>query len=279
MFRRYQLSASDEREQFKWFAYSAAWVPVIILLQLLVSWLSPEGADVMLVLTPIFLTGIPVAIGIAILKYRLYDIDILINRTLVYVPLTAILAGVYVAMTGLFRTIFTELTQAGSDLAIAMSTLGVVSLLTPVKNQLQALVDRYFKEDRKPALEVKRLAEQARSVLQVMDTEAFIRRFLEDLTKQLKSEGSAIELRNGAAPLSISAGAWSGEAAVSVSVCRNGNELGRLDVGPRIGGRPYDELEQEALTESAEVLAHALSLRGQFMPQPRGNATISSAPG
>jgi hypothetical protein len=235
MIRRYRLSTSDERQQFKWFAYVAAWVPVIILLQLMVSWLSPDGVAVMLLLTPVYLAVIPVAIGVAILKYRLYDIDILINRTLVYVPLTAIVAGIYVAMTGLLRTVFTELTQAGSDLAIALSTLGVVTLLTPLKNHLQALVDRYLKEERKPVIDVRRLAEQARSVLQVIDTEAFVPYFLESVTSALKSEGCAIEFRRGVVPLCITAGTWSGQAALSVPLCRNGDKFGRLAIGPRIG--------------------------------------------
>jgi hypothetical protein len=261
MFRRYRLSTSDERQQFEWFAYVAAWLPVLILLQLMVAALAPEAVDVMLLLTPLYLVVIPFAIGLAVLKYRLYDIDILINRTLVYVPLTAILAGVYVALTGLVRTLFTELTQAGSDAAIAISTLGVVALLTPLKNQLQTLVDRYFKEDRKPAIEVKRLTEQARSVLQVVDTEEFVQSFLENLTTALKSEGSAIELRNGVAPLRITSGTWRGQATLSVPLCRNGHDFGSLAIGPRIGGRAYDELEQDALKDSADVLSHALSLR------------------
>jgi hypothetical protein len=88
--------------------------------------------------------GIPVAVGIAILRYRLYDIDIIINRTLVYGSLTAMLALVYVGGVVGLQAAFRALTGQESTLAVVASTLAIAALFGPLRRRLQALVDRRF---------------------------------------------------------------------------------------------------------------------------------------
>jgi hypothetical protein len=87
--------------------------------------------------------GIPVALGLAIFKYHLYDIDVLINRTLVYGVLTALLGLIYWAAVVVFQQLLSPLTQ-GSDLAIVGSTLAVAALFQPARRRTQAGVDRRF---------------------------------------------------------------------------------------------------------------------------------------
>jgi hypothetical protein len=90
---------------------------------------------------------IPVAIGIAILRYRLFDIDRLISRTLVYGLLTALLAGVYA--TGVFVAgRLLDPARGRSELAVAASTLAVAALFQPLRRRLQTLVDRRFNRSR-----------------------------------------------------------------------------------------------------------------------------------
>src|SRR5204863_2293401 len=93
----------------------------------------------------IALTVFPTATGIAILRYRLYEIDIIINRTVVYVTLTAVLAGVYTAAVALFQRAFVAATGQSSDIAIVMTLFVLATVFTPIKNTLQSNADRYLK--------------------------------------------------------------------------------------------------------------------------------------
>ena len=95
----------------------------------------------------LFLAGastIPVAVGIAILRYRLYDIDLLINRTLVYGSMTSTLALVYVGSVVGLQAALRGLTGQESTLAVVASTLVIAALFTPLRRRVQAFVDRRF---------------------------------------------------------------------------------------------------------------------------------------
>jgi hypothetical protein len=87
---------------------------------------------------------LPAAIGIAVLKYRLYDIDLLINRTLVYGSFTATLVGVYVGGIVVIQRLLVALTGERSTLAVVASTLAIAALFAPLRRRVQGFVDRRF---------------------------------------------------------------------------------------------------------------------------------------
>jgi hypothetical protein len=88
--------------------------------------------------------GVPVAIGFAVMRYRLYDIDRIINRALVYGSLTATLALVYVGGVVGLQSVFRAVTGQGSTLAVVASTLAIAALFGPLRRRVQAFVDRRF---------------------------------------------------------------------------------------------------------------------------------------
>jgi hypothetical protein len=143
---RYRRRSQIEREQLKWFGAAVGVTGIGFVLA--ITGLSLIG-DVGWVIGILGLSLIPVAIGIAILRYRLYDIDVIIHRALVYVPLTAIIAGIYTASVALSQRVLAATGQK-SDVAIVLTTLVVVVVFTPLKNAVQATVDRRFKEAPRP---------------------------------------------------------------------------------------------------------------------------------
>jgi hypothetical protein len=136
---RFRRSRGVERQQLKWFTYA---VVLAILLQAVPAPLG-EGAvyDVLFGLTIAF---IPIAAGIAVLRYRLYDIDRLINRTLVYGLLTVLLGGIYVGLVLVLGQLFGGLNADPPSWAVAGATLAVAALFQPARRRIQALVDRRF---------------------------------------------------------------------------------------------------------------------------------------
>jgi hypothetical protein len=137
-----------ERQQLKWFAYAAAMFAsgiVLIVIPLAVdtpSWYVRAATAVFTAAG----TAIPIAIGIAILRYRLYDIDLLINRTLVYGSLTVMLTLVYFGGVATTQAIFRALTgqEQQPQLAIVASTLVIAALFNPLRGRIQSFIDRRF---------------------------------------------------------------------------------------------------------------------------------------
>jgi PAS domain S-box-containing protein len=143
---RLRRSIGVKRQQVKWFAYAVAVLATSAILAYVVSesvkvvWL--EWVSFMLVIASV--VGLPVAVGIAILRYRLYNIDLLLNRTLVYGALTAVLAAVYFGIIVLFQALFRAFTGQESQLAVVVSTLAIAALFTPLRLRIQSFIDRRF---------------------------------------------------------------------------------------------------------------------------------------
>jgi hypothetical protein len=141
---RYRRSEATEREQLKWMASTGVVFAVGFAVQGFAedAWPSAvqETAGALAVAA---MTAIPIAAGFAIFKYRLYEIDVIIRRTLVYGVVTAALAGLYFAIVLILQQVFSSF-AGGSELAIAGSTLAVAALFRPVRNRIQAFVDRRF---------------------------------------------------------------------------------------------------------------------------------------
>jgi hypothetical protein len=144
---RLRLSRGIEHQQIKWPAFIAVMAAGgSILYDTAISeaiglrWLEWAGYVGLIAALVCF----PISIGIAIVRYRLYEIDTLINRTLVYALLTAILAAVYFGAVVLLQRVFVALTGQQSTLAVVASTLLIAALFTPLRRRIQSFIDRRF---------------------------------------------------------------------------------------------------------------------------------------
>jgi hypothetical protein len=143
---RYRRASDHDRIQLRWVAFGGAVFLVIYVVSLFIgSTVAEHGTagNAITFVSQAAFAALPIAIGYAILKHRLYDIDVVINRTVVYGALSATLAAVYVGSVLLLQLALSGLT-ASSNLAIAMSTLAVAALFRPARSRIQAMVDRRF---------------------------------------------------------------------------------------------------------------------------------------
>jgi hypothetical protein len=151
---RYRRSGGEERQQIKWIAFGASVVVVVYAIAMIASLVFPEESwttagsvwwlNLLTYAVLSSFTIVPIAVGIAVLKYRLYEIDIIINRALVYVSLTATLVALYLGGVVLLQRLFVLLTGQRSSLAVVASTLLIAALFNPLRRGLQSFVDRRF---------------------------------------------------------------------------------------------------------------------------------------
>jgi len=157
---RFRRSHGLEREQLKWLATAGALVALLYLATMVATLLEQNTsftgetpwwlAALQTASTPAFVL-LPIAIGVAILRHNLFDLDVVINRALVYGALTATLAGFYLGSVLLLQLVLSPLTDQ-SDLAVAGSTLAVAALFRPARSRIQSTVDRRFYRHRYDAV-------------------------------------------------------------------------------------------------------------------------------
>jgi hypothetical protein len=156
---RYRRSRGEERQQIKWIAFSASVVGlgfVSAMVGGLISFVfapetwegtadsAPLWFDLLFSVVLLSFGGVPVAVGIAVLRYRLYEIDILINRALVYGSLTATLAVLYFGSVVSLQAALRVLTGQESTFAVVASTLLIAALFNPLRRRIQGFIDRRF---------------------------------------------------------------------------------------------------------------------------------------
>ena len=141
---RMRAASGIERLQMRWLTFAAACIPPVIAICLLEAAITGSDGPATFIALSFALTAVPVAIGIAVMRYRLYEIDRVVNRTLVYAALTATLAATFAAVSLLGGVGV----GGGSTLPTAAATLVVVLIFNPVRRRLQVAVDRRFNRAR-----------------------------------------------------------------------------------------------------------------------------------
>jgi hypothetical protein len=189
---RFRRARQDEREQLKWLILAASVLPVGLVAHSIADAVAPGADNVIQLIFSFAVVAVPVAIGIAVLKYRLYEIDRIISRTLVYGVLSALLAGAYFGIVLALQASFGSLTH-GNELAVACSTLAVAGLFRPVRRRVQTAVDRRFYRSKIDAEAT--LARFGARLREQVDLEALAADLLEVVDETMQPEAASLWLR------------------------------------------------------------------------------------
>jgi hypothetical protein len=259
---RYRRGDAIVRAQLRWFGVVAALLVFAVVMTALTTPAVDSGAAQETALSVLFfgltvtvIACLPIAIGIAITRYRLYDIDLIINRALVYGSLTAILAGVFTAGVGLAQRLFVLTTGASSDAAIVLATLVIATLYAPLRKRLEAVIDRRFK------YETRRFGsygDKVKSVLSVIDPVRSADNLARTTVAELDAVGAAV--LDGSGAVVASAGTWPLAAdaqPTSIALAETGR-LRTITVGPGRRGRPHSPDDLAALEEVGRLTAEAV---------------------
>ena len=258
VFMRLRRAVGVEHQQLKWFAYGAAIFAtgiVFILIPLATetpAWFEWGGHAFFAAAG----TLIPISIGIAILRYRLYDIDLLINRTLVYGALTLSVAGVYVFAVGYLGALF----RTGDNFVVSLLATGLVAVLfAPLRDRLQRAVNRLMYGERDdPYAVVSRLGERLETTLA---PNAVLSTIVQTIKESLKLPHAAITLmENHASKVATSVGEPV-EKPLRLPLIYQGEPVGELLLSPRAPNEtfgPADRRLLEGLARQAGVAAYAV---------------------
>ena len=276
---RFRHSRGEERLQLTWFAYSGVLIALASIYGSVTTIAGGSEPAIGQVALHAAFFALPFAIAIAILRYRLYDIDLIINRTLVYGGLTAIVAALYAAVVTLGNRLFISASGQRSDAAYFVTAFVVVVAAYPLKDWLQRQVDRRIAH-RSPSAVLGEFNADVEAVVSVLDVQRVACRLLDEAVSAFDPRGAALYLdaRNPESPL-CSRGRPDAATALEVHLRHEGRELGRLVLGSRRGDLAYTRADRDALQRSADLvgMAMALDVRVGYVPGGSGSAGRSVA--
>jgi signal transduction histidine kinase len=258
---RFRRSAGIEREQMKWLVYAVGIFFLISALSSLIWIMWPDfqwATEINIVMTDLGILGIAIAAAIAVLHHRLYDIDLIINRTLVYSALTAGVAALYGLVVGTVGVLF----QARSNLFVSLLATGLAAILVqPMRDRLQRLVNHLMYGERDDPYAV--LSKLSRRLEGSLPPEATLPAVVETVAQALKLPYVAIALKQEAdikivASYGLAGGEW-----IQLPLIYQGETIGQLRLCRRSPGETFTPGEQRLLRDIAHhigVTAHTVLL-------------------
>ena len=255
---RFRTARGVERQQYTW----VVWTMVLIVIANLADFAArAAGTQAYVVTTPLLsLSGalLPVAMGIAILRYRLWDIDVIISRTLIYLALSACIVGIYVLIIGWLGTVF----RTGGNLAFSLLATGVVAVLfQPLRERIQRGVNRLlFGERDEPYAVIARLG---RRLEETLAPDAVLPAIVATVREALKLPYSAIALQQGDARVVVAAIGEPVSDPVRLPLVYQHEPVGELLLAPRAPGEGFSLADLRLLDDLARqagVAVHAVQL-------------------
>lgn len=256
---RYHRAHSIERQQIKWFASA---VVLLVAAMVTPAIIDPTGftSDTLLssILLTLALPCVPLAIGVAILRYRLWDIDLIINRAIVYGALTTCVIGIYVVIVGAFSAFVHE----RGSLVVSLVAAGSAAVaFEPLRRRLQRGVNRLMYGERdNPYAVLSRLGQRLEGSLAA---ELVLPTIVETVREALKLPYVAINLHNGDELVMAAASGTPGETALRLPLVYQQETLGELALAPRTPGEPFNAADHRLVHDLARqigIAAHNVQL-------------------
>lgn len=252
---RLRGTSGDRRRQLMWVATAGTLAAATFVLNAIV-----RNSSLIELAEIVALMLVPIAFAIAIARYRLYDIDRILNRAFVYGSLTALLAGLYVIALQLTPRLFMTTTGERSDAAVIITTLVIVAAFTPLRDRLQALVDGWLKAPTRGAVGLAAFRAALAAQQRLNDPDLLLRQFLTECVAGLDAAGGAIRgERDGSWRISAELGRWEGDSRMTVTLGDRNAGRAELLLGPRVDGSDYTRAQQEQMRVIGELVASALS--------------------
>jgi len=252
---RFRRADQDRRQQIKWFAVAG----VVFALVAPLGFVAGGPGEIGPVLFILAFCPLPIAAGIAVLRYGLYEIDTIINRAIVYGLLTAIIAGLYTASIGLMQRVSKAVTGGDSEATIVVTTIVIVAAFTPIKSRLQILVDKRFKEAVDPRTRLQAFSTTLEQRLWPLDRRLALQRFVELVVSALGLPGGQVDFERDEVRLTARSGQpvptdgadrWS-------TAASSGTSRLTLTVAAK---RPVSERDGQAVAEALAALVQQLDL-------------------
>jgi signal transduction histidine kinase len=264
VYRYRRVSGPPERQQTKWvitgFIFALAGLVALRSVAVVFSLLRPGSLADLLITAAVycFMLLIPLSIAVAILRYRLWDIDIIINRTLVYGALTTSVVGIYMLLVGSLGTLL----QTQGNFLVSLLAAGVVAVLfAPLRDRLQRGVNRLMYGERDDPYGV--LSRLGKRLEATLAPRAVLPTIVETVAGALKLPYAAIAIKQGAEFKTAAAYGSPGDESTVLPLVYQGETIGQLILAPRAPGEaftPADMRLLEDLARNAEVAVHAVRL-------------------
>lgn len=264
-------SNPPQRQQTKWVTFglaigAAGLIGFLVIVPLLVPQVLEVGIEraVYVVLgVPVFyvaLTLLPLSIAMSILRYRLWDIDLLIRQTILYGALTAFVAGLFAASITLGQKVFLTLTGQRSDIATVVATLLVVAAITPVKDYLQRTIEKRLKGGPDPTLRLHGFVERVNARVSPVEHRQVSRRLVDEAVAAFNAKGGAVYWQEeGRLDLIYRTVEWDGDPRIHADLGEDLiHRLGVIALGERRSGEPYTPKDERVLQEVASAIAQAI---------------------
>lgn len=263
------------RQQLRWLVAACLFVIAILGITVALEALAPRSVTTLgsFARLPLYASVclVPVSVAVAILRYRLYDIDVLVNRTLVYSTLTLGVVAFYVAVVGYVGSFF----RAGDDLVLSLVATGLIAVLfQPLRERVQRSVDRLLYGRRHEPYAV--LSELGQRLGATLASDALIEAIVGTVRESLKLSYTAITLRIGDETRVAAAAGIPGDEPLQIPLTHQGEVIGALLLSPRRGEEltSADHRLLDDLARQAGVVVHAVRLTTELR---RANAHLLAA--